>query len=486
MSQTYDIAFLGGGPAGYQGALRAAQLGARVAVVEKMFVGGVCLNRGCIPTKTLRASAEVGRCLRRAREYGFKPVEALPDIAAIIARKQRVVSSLRRSIEGLFQARGIELIEGPGRLAGHGEIELQNSGEPFRVEAGKVVITTGSRPAGLTIFPESPRIFLADEILDISYLPDHLLVVGGGAVGVEMAAIFRELGSRVTLVEALDHILPHEDREIADNLLSILKRRKVNVHCGNAIDSVVKSGEGFTVLLSNGTELTPDTILQAVGRRPNTEGIGLEQLGIELDRGCIVVDRHLQTSVPKHYAAGDVIGGWLLAHVAFAEGICAAENALGMGSAMDYRVVPRCVFSIPEYASVGISEEEARNHYPVRVGRFPFKSLGMAQALGEFEGLVKIIAHAETDQVLGAHILGAHAADLIQEIALAMKSNLSTREIMGTIHTHPTLSEAVLEAVQELHGRAIHALPKNLAEGVLDHAGAKVSGSSFRAMDADR
>jgi dihydrolipoamide dehydrogenase len=460
MSQSYDIAFLGGGPAGYQGALRAAQLGARVAVVEKTFVGGVCLNRGCIPTKALRASAEVGRSMRRAREYGFKPVEAVPDIAAIIARKQRVVTSLRKSIEGLFQAYRIDLVEGRAGLVGHGKIELQNSGEPRLVEAEKVVITTGSRPAGLDIFPESPRIFLAEEILDISYLPDHLLVVGGGAVGIEMAAIFRELGSRVTLVEALDHILPHEDREMADNLLSILKRRKVDVHCGNAIDSVATSAEGFTVVLSNGTKLTADTILQAVGRRPNTGGIGLEELGIVMDRGCIVVDEHLQTSVPRHYAAGDVTGGWLLAHVAFAEGICAAENALGRKSTMDYRVVPRCVFSIPEYASVGISEEEARSLYPVKVGRFPFKSLGMAQALGELEGLVKIVAHAETDQILGAHILGTHGADLVSEIALAMRADIPSRMIMDTIHTHPTLSEAVLEVAQALHDQAIHLPPQ--------------------------
>lgn len=460
MNESCDIAFLGGGPAGYQGAVRAAQLGARVAVVEEKFVGGVCLNRGCIPTKAVRASADVARSMRRAREYGFKPVEAVPDISAIIARKQRVVTSLRRSIEGLFQAHRIDLMEGRAVLAGHGKIELQKNGELSVVEAEKVVITTGSRPVGLTVFPESPRIFLADEILDISYLPDHLLVVGGGAVGIEMAAIFRELGSWVTLVEALDHILPHEDREMAENLLSILKRRKVGVHCGATIDSVVKSGEGFTVLLSDGTELTPDTILQAVGRRANTEGIGLEELGIAMDGRYIVVDEHLQTSVPDHYAAGDVTGGWLLAHVAFAEGICAAENALGRESAMDHRVVPRCVFSIPEYASVGISEEEARNLYPVSVGRFPFKSLGMAQALGELEGLVKIIAHAETDQILGAHIIGAHGADLISEIALAMRAAIPSRMIMKTIHTHPTLSEAVLEVSQALHDRAIHVPPK--------------------------
>ncbi len=370
MDKEYDIAFLGGGPAGYQGAIRAAQLGARAAVVEEKFIGGVCLNRGCIPTKTVRASAEVGRSMRRAKEYGFKQVETIPDIAAIIARKQRVVRGLRGSIEQLFQARRIDLIEGRGALVGPGKIEVQRDGETNLVEARKVVIATGSRPAGLPIFPSSPRIFPADEMLDISYLPARLLVIGGGAVGVEMAAIFRELGSEVVLVEALDRILPHEDAEMAAGLLAILQRRKIKVFCGATIESVAETGDGFSVRLSNGKDTSPDTILQAVGRRYNTEGIGLEQLGIETERGRVLVDEHLQTNVPGHYAAGDVIGGWLLAHVAFAEGICAAEHALGMESRMDYRVVPRCVFSIPEFASVGVSEEEARSQLPCQSGPF--------------------------------------------------------------------------------------------------------------------
>jgi dihydrolipoamide dehydrogenase len=459
MRELYDIAFLGGGPAGYQGAIRAAQLHARVAVVEEKFIGGVCLNRGCIPTKTVRASAEIARYMRRAREYGFKQVETIPDIAAIIARKQRVVRGIRQSIEQLFQARRIDLIEGRGALAKPGKIEVQRDGETNLVEARNVVISTGSRPAGLPIFPGSRRIFAADEMLDISYLPARLLVVGGSAVGVEMAAIFRELGSEVVLVEALDRILPHEDAEMAAGLLAILQRRKIKVYCGTSVESVTETEKGFTVRLSNGIETVPDTILQAVGRRLNSEGIGLEQIGIETEHGRILVDEDLQTNVPGHYAAGDVIGGWLLAHVAFAEGICAAERSLGLESRMDYRVVPRCVFSIPEFASVGVSEETAQSQHPVKVGRFPFKSLGMAQAVGELEGMVKIISHAETDQILGAQIVGAHGADLISEIALAMKAKLPARMIMDTIHTHPTLSEAVLEVAQELQGQAIHASP---------------------------
>jgi dihydrolipoyl dehydrogenase len=459
MREKYDIAFLGGGPAGYQGAIRAAQLGAKVAVIEERFVGGVCLNWGCIPTKAVRASAEAGRTLRRAREYGFMAVEAVPDIAAIIARKQRVIKALRGSIEQLFLARKIELIEGRGAFVGPGKIEVRKPGESALIEASKVIIATGSRPGGLPVIPQSPKVFLADEMLDISYLPKLLLVIGGGAVGVEMAAIFRELGSEIILVEALDHILPFDDRETAESLLTILQRRKIKVCCGTTVESVAERGEGFSVRLSNGTEFTPDTILQAVGRRFNTEGIGLEQLGIEMERGRILVDKHLQTNVPGHYAAGDVIGGWLLAHVAFAEGICAAEHALGLGSWMDYWVVPRCVFSIPEYAAVGISEEEAREKYSIKVARFPFKSLGMAQAIGELEGQVKIIADTETDTILGAHIIGPHGADLISEIALAMKGDSPARLVMDTIHTHPTLSEAVLEAAQALYGQAIHGAP---------------------------
>jgi len=461
MGEQYDIVFLGGGPAGYQGANRAAQLGAKVAVIEEKFVGGVCLNWGCIPTKAVRASAEIGRSLRRAREYGFQPVEAVPDMTAILARKQRIVNILRGSIERLFQARSIALIEGRGALVGPGKIEVQKAGAANLVEAGKVVIATGSRPAGLPVFPASPRIFLADEMLDISYLPVHLLVVGGGAVGVEMAAIFRELGAEVTLVEAMDSILPTDDREMAGMLLTLLQRRKVKVYPGATVESVAENGECFRVLLSNGMEVTPDTILQAVGRRPNTEGIGLEALGIAMDQGRILANRHMETNLPSHYAAGDVVGGWLLAHVAFAEGICAAEHALGMEESwMNYRAVPRCVFSIPEYAAVGFSEEEAQTKkFPFKVARFPFKSLGMAQAIGEIEGQVKIITQAESGRILGAHILGPHGADLIAELALAIKEGLPARSIMDTIHTHPTLSEAVLETAQALHGQAIHMPP---------------------------
>ncbi|MGB6064839.1 MAG: dihydrolipoyl dehydrogenase [Desulfomonilaceae bacterium] len=464
MREKFDIAFLGGGPAGYEGAIRAAQLGARVAVVEAKFLGGVCLNWGCIPTKAVRASAEVARSVRRAREFGFHQLSPTPDIRAIISRKARIVAGLRSSIERLFQANRIALVEGQGRLTSPNKIEVEKNGEVHLVEAAKIVIATGSSPAGLSVIPSDPRVFLADETLDITYLPKHLMVVGGGAVGVEMAAIFRELNCQVTIIEAMERLLPVEDSEISTYLQGIMQRRKVKVFCGIQVVSVDVTDEGFVVRLSDGSELTPDTIIQAVGRRFNTGRIGVHELGVEMDKGRIVVDEHLKTNIPGLYAAGDVIGGWLLAHVAFAEGICAAEHALGRASKMDYRVIPRCVFSLPEYAAVGLSEEEAASHHPIKVARFPFKSLGMAQAIGELEGLVKIIVNSRTDEILGCHVIGAHAADLVAEIAVAMRGNLPSKAIMDTIHTHPTLSEAVLETAQALHCQAIHIPPEEVRQ----------------------
>ena len=460
MGEKFDIAFLGGGPAGYQGAIRAAQLGARVAVVETKFLGGVCLNGGCIPTKAVRASAEVARTVRRAREYGFHELSPTPDIRAIISRKERIVAGLRGSIERLFQANRIALVEGQGRLISANQIEVEKNGQAGLVEAAKIVVATGSSPVSLSVMPSGPRVFLADEMLDITYLPKHLMVIGGGAVGVEMAAIFRELNCQVTIVEAMERLLPAEDAEMSAYLQGILQRRRVKVFCGIQVVSVDATDEGFVIKLSNGSELTPDTIIQAVGRRFNTERIGVHELGVEMDHDRIVVDECLKTNIPGLYAAGDVIGGWLLAHVAFAEGICAAEHALGRESKMDYRVIPRCVFSLPEYAAVGLSEEEAASRYPTKVARFPFKSLGMAQAMGELEGLVKVIVHTTTDHILGCHIIGPHAADLVAEIAVAMQWNLPSKAVMNTIHTHPTLSEAVLETAQALHGQAIHIPPE--------------------------
>ena len=456
MGERYDIVFLGGGPAGYQGAIRAAQLRAKVAVIEGREVGGVCLNRGCIPTKTVKASADTARAVRRAKEYGVEATGGVPDMAAVIARKDRVVGALRSSVERLFQANRIDLIRGTGRLLGRDRIGVEGEGGRTSVEAAKVVVATGSRPAVLTALPASPRVFVPDEMLFHPVLPARLLVVGGGVVGVEMAAIYRELGSQVTVVEVLDRILSSEDREMAEYLLKVLQRRKVKVLCRTKVETVRETPEGPRALLSDGSEIEADALLQAVGRRLNTDEIGLREAGVAMDGARVLVDDHLRTNIPGIYAAGDVTGGWLLAHVAFAEGICAAENALGVESLMDRTAVPRCVFTTPEYASVGLSEEEASRGHRVKVSKFPLKGVGMAQAMGELEGLVKVIAEAGTDKLLGAHVIAPHAGDLIGELTVAMRAGLPSKSILETIHIHPTLSEGILETVQALHGRAIH------------------------------
>lgn len=458
-SEIYDVVFLGGGPAGYQGAIRAAQLGGRVAVVESAQLGGVCLNKGCIPTKTIKASVELLRLARKGKTYGINIENATPDVPAIIARKNKVVELLRGGIAYLFKQNSIDLFQGTGRLVGPDVVEVNQNDTLIRLQTLKIVIATGSRPARPIIAAvDIPGVLTTDDILEISAVPPTLLVLGGGAVGVEIAAIMAELGSTVTLIEMEKTILPQEDAEMVEYLQAMLKRRKVKVLTGvKAVN--IEGGSGLRVTLDNGKTLENDQMLLAVGRDANVEDIGLESVGIEHNGGPLKVDRWMRTSVPGIHAAGDIIGGMLLAHVAFAEGIVAAENAMGINNRMDYRVVPRCIFSSPEYAAVGLSEEEAREQHTVTAVSFPFKSLGMAQAMGDWEGMVKLVVESKTEQVLGGHIIGPHASDLIAEISLAMRNNISVKGIIETIHAHPTLPEAVLEVAQGVLGRAIHIPP---------------------------
>ncbi|NSW82643.1 MAG: dihydrolipoyl dehydrogenase [Syntrophothermus sp.] len=460
--RVFDVVFIGGGPAGYQGAIRAAQLGMKVAVVESRELGGVCLNRGCIPTKAIRASAELLSRARRARNYGIEIDTVRPDVKAIIARKNKVVSLLRGGIAQLFRSRRIQHLEGTGRLLSPREVEVETSTGLIRLRTEKIVIATGSRPSipppfdGLT--GEIKGVLTTDDILEISEVPASLFIVGAGAVGVEMASIMAELGSSVTLLEAKDRILPREDEEMATYMTRMLKRQKVKVLTGLSVNEVVP-GEKVALTLSNGQKWEGDAVLLAAGRVPNVESIGLGSVGLEETGRPLAVNEHMETGVPGVFAAGDVVGGWLLAHVAFAEGITAAENAAGLRSCMDYRVVPRCVFAFPEYAAVGLTEEQAREQFPATAFSFPFKSLGMAQALGEWEGMVKLVVHEKNGQILGGHVIGPHAADLIAEIALAMRHHIPAKGIVETIHTHPTLSEAILETAQAACGQAIHILP---------------------------
>ncbi|MCX5805407.1 MAG: NAD(P)/FAD-dependent oxidoreductase [Proteobacteria bacterium] len=398
--------------------------------------------------------------MRRAKEYGLHADDIGFDMGAIIDRKDKIVGLLRNGVAQLFRANGITLIEGHGQLVSPSEVKVESDDGTSMLRAGKIVIATGSRPFWPEPFlPGTPGILSTDNVLDLRSLPASLVIIGGGAVGVEIASILAGLGSRVTIVEMEARILPREDAEMVAYLTRMLKHRRVQILTGITITGL-ETEPGICVMLSDGQSLPSDAVLITTGRLPNIEGIGIENVGID-PKGPLKVNARMETVVPGIYAAGDVKGGWLLAHVAFAEGIAAAENAAGKESIMDYRVIPRCVFSTPEYGAVGMSEEEARASCAVECFVFPLKSLGMAQAMGDWEGQVKLIVERETRQLLGGHVIGEHAADLVAEIALAMKNNIPVQGIVHTIHTHPSLSEAVLETAQAACGRAIHMMPMN-------------------------
>jgi dihydrolipoamide dehydrogenase len=453
----YDIIFLGAGPAGYQGAIRAAQLGAKVAVVEERDVGGVCLNRGCIPTKTLNASVEMLRHVMNAGKFGLHAGSFTIDFQEIIGRRDKVISLLRGGVEFLFRERGVHLIRGKGKIMNRNSIQVEGNNKIELLKGKTLIIATGSRPARPSPFPSnSPFVLDTEDWFNLRDIPDTLLLIGGGAVGVEFASIFAELGSRVTVVEMMERLLPKEDRDLSEQLERSFKRRKIRIITSAKVDALRYERERAKVLLSQGEEIEASRILICIGRLPNTEGIGLEEIGVSCAQHWISVNEKMESSIPGVYAAGDVIGSPLLAHVAFAEGIVAAENALGAKKSMDYRAIPHCIFANPELAAVGLTEDEAREKYPVKVSIFPLKSLGMAQALGEWEGFVKMIAHVETDEVLGVHIMGRQASSLIAEAALAIQAHLKVKDIEETIHAHPTMPEAVRETAQAIHDRAIH------------------------------
>ncbi len=453
------IIIIGAGPGGYVAAIRAAQLGAEVTVVEKSEVGGTCLNVGCIPTKTLLASVEVLSLIKEATKFGINVGEATPDFAQMISRKEKVVGQLRKGIEYLFKNKKIVLIKGSGKILASGQVEvIKDDGSKEELSTDKIIIATGSESARPDLFPfEGERIITSREALSLEKIPESLLIVGAGAIGVEFACIFAALGTEVTLVEMLPQMLPTEDVEIARELEKQLQQKKIKVHTGTKIEKAESSKLKVESTLSSGEKIETEKVLVAVGRKLNSDNLGLEEAGIKTEKGRIVVNERLETNLAGIYAVGDVVGGVLLAHKASSEGIVAAENAGGQDSVMDYRVIPSCIFTRPEVASVGLTEQKAREAgHEVRLGKFPFRALGKAQAVGQVEGMVKIIADAESDEILGIHIIGPQATDLIAEGVLAIKVEVTAEELGQTIHAHPTLSEGLMEAAHAVHARAIH------------------------------
>jgi len=461
----YDVAILGAGPGGYVAAIRGAQLGGKIVVIEKDEVGGTCLNWGCIPTKSLIASVEAYETIRRASEFGIVlSGEAKPDLAAMVDRKDRIVELQVKGIKGLLQSCGVRLISGEGILLDPGRLLVRKKeGGEEELAASKIIIATGSRPAdlpGLTLDGQS--IISSTEALALRQVPRSVLIVGAGVIGCEFACLFNSLGSEVSIVEVLSRALPLEDEDISRLLERELKKRKIMLYLNNSVQDLDRGEEGsLKVRLAGGQEIQVEKILVSVGRKFNTEGIGLEKLGIPLGpRGEIQVNEKMETGREGVYAIGDVVGGMLLAHKASHGGLVAVTNALGGDQQMDTRVVPNAIFTHPEIGSVGLKEREAKElGYEVKVGRVPYRALGKSHALGEIVGEVKIVAAADTGELLGVHIMGASASEIIHEAALALSMEATVEELADMIHAHPTLSELLMEAAHDVSGRAIH-LPR--------------------------
>ncbi|MEW6585891.1 MAG: dihydrolipoyl dehydrogenase [Nitrospirota bacterium] len=463
------LAILGAGPGGYVAAIRAAQLGAQVTIIEEEEVGGTCLNKGCIPTKTIIASTNLLDKTRRLGEFGIESRgEIRPNLSAMLSRKDKVVRTQIKGIRNLFKSRGIQLKDGRGALTSSRTILVSfRDGSQETIEADMIIIATGSRPYSVAAFPfDGKRILSSTDLLKLTEIPKSLLIVGGGVIGCEFACIFAQLGTEVTVVEMLDRVLPTEDAEISDVLEREFKKKKIKVYINTKVEKIVSEEGGAHAFLHGEKEITADKVLVATGRAFNSAGIGLEAAGVAKGVcGEILVNNRMETNVPGVYAVGDVTGGLLLAHVASREGITAVINALGANSTMDYTAVPSAIFTSPETASVGLREFQAvEKGIKIKTGHFPFRSLGKAHALGEIEGLVKVISDAETDKVLGVHIIGPHASLLIHEAALAVRKGLKTRDIAETIHAHPTLSEALMEAAADVLGEALHVIRKETSE----------------------
>ena len=471
MANEYDVVVIGAGTGGYPAAIRAAQLGLRVAVVERQkALGGTCLIWGCIPTKALAEHAHALKIVQAAKDWGLTLDGSAVriDMAQVQARKDRIVTGLTKGIEFLFRKNKIDWIKGTGRLAGNGNVEVTGE-QPQLLHASKeIIVATGSRARSVPgVEIDRKRIITSDEAIGLREVPKSIAVLGAGAIGVEFGAIFRRFGSEVTIIEILPRVVPLEDEAVSAELQKALKKQGVRVHTGTQLTRVQASPDGVAIdaqLPDGSTEkLRAEFLLVATGRGPVTDGLGAAEVGLQIEKDYIRVDKHFRTGVPGISAVGDVItlGGPAhpqLAHVSTAEGVAVAERIAGLEPrAVNYDRVPSCTYSDPEIGSVGLTEQEAKDQgYDVQIGSFPFMALGRAKIAGETEGFVKIVAERKYDEVLGIHIIGPRATEIIAEATVALGLECTVEELVRTIHAHPTMAEAMGEAAHAARGAAIH------------------------------
>jgi dihydrolipoamide dehydrogenase len=457
------IVIVGAGPGGYVAALRARQLGLNVTLIERDRIGGVCLNWGCVPTKALLRAAEVLELTRAAGKFGVKVAGVELDWPAVLKRKDEVVTQLVGGVEVLLRKAGVEIVKGDAHFRTPYSLAVAASdGQEREIPFDQAILATGSAPASLPIPGlDLPQVIGSDQALALPALPQRMLIIGGGAIGVEFASLFHSCGVDITLVEVLPRLIPAADHDVGAGLAWSLGEKGVKIHTSSKVAKVAPAGGDAVTCTVEGpggtTQVTVDRVLVAVGRRPNVNGLRLEVAGVRASPKGIEVDSRMRTSAAGVYAIGDAVGGAMLAHVAMRQGVVAAENAAGLDSFMDYKAVPACIFCAPEVATVGLSEEAARSAgYAVKVGKFALVNNGKALAIGDTDGFVKIVADETSDEILGVHIVGPHASDLILEGTLALNLEATLAELDTTIHPHPTLGEAIAEAALAVHGRSLH------------------------------